>query len=189
MDIVLIVSRSEIDTRSCARQSPLVGSPRVTLRHQPRAPGFPARLKAARQAMGLTGAQLGERLRAVQETAGERVRGASKQAISGLEAGRQGCDTALCERLAEALGVSPTKLAYGLDVRGGAAAGYGERIRQARDARGHSMEDLAAALEYRDRSSIAHLEAERQLLDLALAERIAAELRVSPAWLAFGVEG
>lgn len=173
MSIVPTVRKSEFCTSHCRRARPLVASQPVTLRHRSKSAGFPARLKEARREAGLTGAQLGEKT------------GLTKQGVSGLEAGRQGCTTALCERLAKALGVAPAQLAYGMAVDGGTAVGYGQRIRQARGQR--SLESVAQRLGYRDRSSIAHMEAERQLLDLALAEVLARELEVSPAWLAFGV--
>ena len=173
MSTVLIVPESSVFTLSCMPPPPPVASRGVTRRYRALAADFPARLRAARIGAGLTGAQLGEQV------------GLSKQGISGLERGSQGCTTLLCERLASALGLPPAQLGYGLAEAGGSAAGYGDRIKEARDER--SMESVAQRLGFRDRSSIAHLEAERQKLDLALAELIARELGVRVPWLAFGV--
>lgn len=173
MDMLHFDGMARFRERSCSTRRPPVASAAVTLRHRAKAADFPARLRDARVARGLTQTQLGA------------AAGLSKQAVSNLEGGRQGCTTHLCERLAAALEAAPAALAYGAAEVGGSAEGYGERLKQARGDR--AMDEVARRLGYRGRSSIANLEAERQQLDLALAEVIARELEVPPAWLAYGV--
>lgn len=150
----------------------------MTTRHRLLSADFPARLRGARERAGLTQAQLGQ-------AAGY----SDRQAISYIESGKGGVTTEAAARLAGALGVSPVWLAYGLEVKGGDWRGYGARLREARDAAGLSCAALAPHLGYRTRAAVTHLEVERGALDLALAEHAARALGVSPAWLAFGVEG
>ena len=147
----------------------------MTLRHRLRSAEFPRRLREARRRAGLLQDQLAA-------AAGY----SNKQTISALELGRQGCTTAACARLAKATGVTVCWLGYGLDEPEGAAEGYGERLRQARDRAGLTMERLSQLLGYASRSSIAELESEHRTLDLALAETTARVLGVSATWLAFG---
>lgn len=93
------------------------------------------------------------------------------------------------ERLAQALDVAPEWLAFGhkCDARG-SATGIGQRLRQARESAGFTMERLAEMLGYRHRSAVAHLESETNEMDLSLCEHAAKVLQVAPEWLAFGHE-
>jgi transcriptional regulator with XRE-family HTH domain len=91
-------------------------------------------------------------------------------------------------RLAEALGLSAAWLAYGLGEQSNAGtassyAGMGERLRTVRIERGLTKAALARLAELNP-GSIAGIEKGGQA-GVDTIERLAKELRISPAWLGF----
>ena len=139
---------------------------------------LPTRLKTARGVQGLSARALS--LKA----------GLAHNACVGIEGGRiPGVD--VTERLARALGCSPCELAYG--VQGAPlpqedamrSAGCGERLRQLREARGLSKLALACAAGL-DGSAILPIESGRVVPSVATTEVLAAALKCSPCWLAYG---
>lgn len=65
---------------------------------------------------------------------------------------------------------------------------FGQRLKQAREAKGMSQGALALAADLGGRQDINQLETRGDPLLLGKIEALAAALGVSPAWLAFGDE-
>lgn len=151
----------------------------MTLRFRPRSAGFPARLREAREACGLT-----------QEQLAHLVGYAQKQAISNLEQGKRGVTAGQVARFSAALRVTPQWLAFGDEskkVGEVSPAEAGVRLKAAREAAGLTHRALAPLLGYGSGSAISDLESGSRGLDIYLCETAAQVLKVSPAWLAFGV--
>jgi len=110
-----------------------------------------------------------------------------------IERSKSGTSVMLVEQLAEALRVSPAWLAYGLGPRTVRRApaprsqGLPRRLLQARHKAGLTHRELA------ERAEVVHMTPYRiELADgysasLAVVERLAEALQVSPAWLAYGI--
>lgn len=62
----------------------------------------------------------------------------------------------------------------------------GERIREAREAKGMSQEDLALACGYKTRSTISKIEKGSRSFKLSVGKKIAKALNVDPDYLIFG---
>lgn len=181
----MIVEVATTKRPACASTPPRRSSA-VTRRHALRSASFPARLAAARLAAGLSQAALAARL------------GVTRQTLSTWEDGSRGCTSDRVVLLCRTLGLSPAWLAFGADrepplmvtdAEPWTAEGYGARLRQARAQVGRSLQQLGAELGFgpdHARKGLQAVEAERTRLDLALCERAAAILQVSPVWLAFG---
>lgn len=140
--------------------------------------GLPARLRRARRQSGMKRLPLAEK--AGVSTATERE----------IETNQRVPSVKTVARLASALSVSASWLCFGIgEMHANPPAetceGMGERLRMARVERGHTkaalgrLADLAAP-------SIAQIEKGGQA-GVDTIERLAKELRVSPAWLAYGV--
>lgn len=139
---------------------------------------FPDRLRRARKAAGLTGAAL------------SRAAGIGEDAVARVEDKRWAPRLDTVERLAHALRVSPAWLAYGLEGEWEAAGDLrclqvGERVRAAREAAELSLNEVGRRA---GSSAAAVLSVERGVTPaLDTAEQLARALRVSPAWLAYGL--
>ena len=139
---------------------------------------LPLRLKKARKQSGLTRmalAQLSE---------------VSTPTALYVETGQQIPTVGTIARLASALAMSAAWLAYGIGeqvIEGPPidCSGMGARLRTARAEQGHTKASLARLAELNP-GSIAGIENGGQA-GVVTVERLAKELRVSPAWLAFGV--
>lgn len=141
---------------------------------------FPERLKRARRAAGLTSM-------ALSMAAGM---GRGREAL--LESADRVPRLNTVERLAAALKVSPAFLAYGSAAPFDASedgeqlsAGIAKRARAARELRGLSlreagrrMKSYASAVQAIERGTMPSIDT---------AEALAGALRVSPAWLAYGI--
>lgn len=163
---------------------------RVTRRHQLASQLIPDRLREARERKGLSQAQLGVLVGYGQARRKSSGKWPAKpgQGIGEIERRRVGVTVALCWALAQALGVEPAWLAFGVDLPGGDKTGWGARIREARLAKGLSQYTLAESLGFSSNASVAVMEKEKGGLDIALAERLGQALGVSPVWLAFGLK-
>lgn len=139
---------------------------------------MPGRLRKARKASGLTRAGLSHRV------------GHDSKIAADIEAGQRLPTVGTTARLAAALGVSATWLAYGIgeEQHEGRAADcleMGARLQAVRTEQGQSKASLArlAAL---NPGSIAGIENGGQA-GVDTIERLAKALGVSPAWLAYGL--
>ena len=140
--------------------------------------GLSARLKRARR-------QSGQKRLPLAEKAG--VAASTERAI---EAGQQVPTVGTVARLAAALGLSAAWLAYGLgEPRSegivATCEGMGNRLRAIRTEQGQTRTQLARLAE-RTPGTISGIENGGQA-GVDTIERLAKELRVSPAWLAYGV--
>lgn len=139
---------------------------------------LPIRLRKALKQSGLT------------RTALARLAGVSHPVVGSLETRQSLTTVSTIVRLALALGVSSSWLAYGLgeqNGQGNAAScdGMDERLRLARKARGHTRTELARLAEVTP-GTIAHIEGGGQA-KVNTVESLAKALEVSPGWLAFGI--
>jgi DNA-binding XRE family transcriptional regulator len=96
----------------------------------------------------------------------------------------------IVEKLAAALNLLPCFLAYGIDAP--VAEGYtpgservGDRLRQAREARGLSKNALGKSSGTTGQT-VRNIETGQTLPSVATAEQLAKALGVSPCWLAYG---
>ena len=116
--------------------------------------------------------------------------GVSNATVSHIETDQRLPTVGTIASLASALGISAAWLAYGLGPQSseGTAAsceGMAERLRAVRAERGHTRTDLARLIE-RTPGTISGIEAGGQA-GVETIDRLAKELRVSPAWLAYGI--
>ena len=144
----------------------------------PRYFGLSLRLKQTREQAGLTRQELAQKV------------GGSHATVSYLESGDRWPSVGTTLRLATALSVSPGWLAFGLGERSAACPaaaieGMGERLQIARTERSFSKATLASAANLNP-GSILGIERGGQA-GVDTVEALAKALRVSPAWLAFGV--
>lgn len=151
----------------------------MTKRHRLLSSDVAARLSRAR----------GERTQA--EAA--KLCGASRQAWSVWEGDRAALTTQHVAQIARALGVDAAWLAFGeepepVPLTGEPLSweGYGARVQQARADAGLSLDAVATALSFANRTGPHKIETERVRLDLALCERLAQLLGAGPVYLAFG---
>lgn len=116
--------------------------------------------------------------------------GLSRNTVSQLEAERRIPRLPVVEQLANALGISPAWLAFGLDVQCARTDGelgcrkFAERAKQARMARGLTLREVGR----RSASSAAAIRTTESgtMPSLDTVEALAKALGVSPAWLAYG---
>ena len=138
----------------------------------------PARLRTARTRAKSTRMALAERA------------GVSDATVRQIEAGTRMPTVGTLAKLAEALGLSAAWLTYGAgepSATGPASCeGMGERLRQAMADRALSRTALARLAE-RSPPTLTAIENGGQA-GVDTVEALAKALRVSPAWLAFGVE-
>jgi len=116
--------------------------------------------------------------------------GLSDSTIAAIEAGEQLPTVGTVARLAIALGLSPAWLAYrlGEERAEGAAPSYegmDERLRTARAERSHTRAELSR-LAVLNPGTIAKIEDGGQA-GVDTIEHLATALRISPAWLAYGI--
>lgn len=146
-------------------------------------PGYvalPERLRRARKAAGMPAAVL------------SRAAGISEGGASKVETGEWVPRLATVELLADALNISPAYLAFGIEVsweaRAGKelrCAGFAERARSTREARGLSMREVGRRL---DSAASTVQSIERGTMPAVdTAEELAKALGVSPSWLAYGI--
>ena len=96
------------------------------------------------------------------------------------------------ERIAYALGLSPTFLAYGIESEGSQPTEglrcerVASRLRQTRTARGLTMRALARAAGLTD-TAVRSTETGTSMPSIATVEAYAIALGVSPGWLAYGL--
>ena len=145
----------------------------------PRHLDLPKRLRKARKQSGLTHLGLAKKA------------GVSEATALYVQTGQQLPTVGTVARLASALAVSASWLAYGLGEQGseGAAAtcdGMGSRLQAARLDRGHTKASLARLAQVTP-GTVADIENGGQA-GVATIETLAKELGVSPGWLAFGAE-
>ncbi len=136
------------------------------------------RLRKARKHSGLTHLALARRA------------GVSEATALYVEKGQQLPTVGTVARLATALAVSAAWLAYGFGEPSSESAapsceGMAERLRAARTERGYTRTELARSAE-RTPGTISGIENGGQA-GVDTIERLAKELRISPAWLAYGV--
>lgn len=144
----------------------------------PRHLGLPARLRKARKLSGLS------RKGMVQKV------GAGETAARDIETGQRIPTVGMIARLASALSVSAGWLAFGLgemhtDSPAATCEEMGARLQTARIAREHTKASLARLAEL-TAPSIAQIENGGQA-GVDTIDRLARSLRVSPAWLAYGL--
>ena len=142
--------------------------------------GFAQRLRRARKAADLTHSALARATGAV-----------SRATTAALEAGENVPRVDTVERLANALGLSPCTLAFGIDqpwehTEGLRCQGLPARLREAREACGLSMRELSRRA---DASVVLvrSTEVGASLPNLVRLEALAKALGLSPCWLAYGV--
>lgn len=140
--------------------------------------GFAVRLRRARKAAGLSLAALA------------RASGSTAPTILALEQDDRCPRVDTAEKLAHALNLAPSLLAFGLDYPDRPAmalscSGVGKRLREARDIRGLSMRQLEQLADAAG-NLVRNTESARSTPTLATIERLAKALNVSPAWLAYG---
>ena len=143
----------------------------------PRHFGLPARLLKARKKSGLTRKALGQKV------------GRDSEVAANIEAGERLPTVRTIARLASALGVSASWLAYGLgeQSRDEAAANtedLGARLHAVRIERQISKAELARRADLSPRA-IGNIESGAQS-GVEVVEALAQALGVSPGWLAFG---
>jgi transcriptional regulator with XRE-family HTH domain len=160
------------DVGACYAVSVVRGSP------NPKHFGLALRLRKARKQTGLTGMALAQQA------------GVSDAIVRYLETDQRLPTVGTIARLAAALGMSAAWLAFEVGEQSSegipaSCDGMAERLQTARTDRGHTRTDLArlAAL---NPGSIAKIESGGQA-GVDTVEQIAKALRVSPAWLAYGV--
>lgn len=173
----MIVEKCQIWTEESALEDPRSVSPRGV--RNPLHYTLGERLKKARIAANILPAHL------------SRAVGLSVNSVAAIERGRvPGCD--VVEKLARGLKVSPCALAYGVAVLFVEVAadaplrclGLGERLRGARELAGLSKNALGIIAETTGQT-VANIEG-GHVPSIAVAEALAAALRISPCWLAFG---
>lgn len=116
--------------------------------------------------------------------------GLSRNTVSQLETEQRIPRLPVVEQLANALGVSPARLAFGIDVQSQHSDGelgcrhLAERTKRARLARGLTLREVGR----RSASSAAAIRTTESgtMPSLDTVETLAKALRVSPAWLAYG---
>lgn len=140
--------------------------------------GLPLRLGRALKQAGLT------------RTALARLAGVSHPIVGSLETRQSITTVNTIARLASALGVSSSWLAYGIGEQtdqdnAASCNGMDERLRIVRNARGHTRTELARLAEVTP-GTIAHVEGGGQA-KVNTVESLAKALAVSPGWLAFGI--
>ncbi len=96
----------------------------------------------------------------------------------------------IVEKLADALRLSPSLLAYGVVFpfalsTSPRCAGLGDRLRTTRESRGLTVRALARLSQAAD-LTIHRAESARTFPSVATAEQLADTLGVSPCWLAYG---
>lgn len=141
--------------------------------------------------------KLAERLRKLRKEAGltptalSRAAGVGPSTASMLEAGVRLPRLPVAERLADALGVSAGRLAFGADLpreaRAGAeprCSGVAERARIAREHLGLSLREVDRRAGAADKTARSVETGTMPTIDTL--EALAKALGVSPAWLAFG---
>lgn len=145
--------------------------------------GFPARLRRARKAAGLSCAELSRRA------------GIGTYVVASIEAGHRIPRLPAVEKLGDALRLPPAFLAYGLEAPWAPrecdelrSAGLAERARAARDALGLSLRDVAQRMTGREvtAASTVHAIERGTTPTLDTLEALAVALGVSPSWLAYG---
>lgn len=137
---------------------------------------FPLRLRRQRQALDIAPRRLAEQAGLGNDVAGY------------LESGERVPRLDTVARLAVALGVSPSWLAYGIEPEqpdGIEGATLGERLQAARTARGLSQVALGERAQLSGQA-LGRIERDRHAADIATIERLADALDVSPGWLAYG---
>jgi len=142
--------------------------------------GFAQRLKRARRAAKLSHAALARQ-------AGL----ASRTTTALLESGERTPRVDTAEKLANALSVSPSLLAFGLvptvtAIEGMRCSGLGGRLREARTAQGLSLNEVGRRAGA-PASQVQKTEQGTTVPTLTTIEQLATALRLSPAWLAFGL--
>lgn len=152
--------------------------PMVSGRKNPLFFGLASRLKLARRKAGLKRLPLAQRAGLATATARD------------VELGTRLPTVATVARIAVALGVSASWLAYGIGETGSenlsqSTDGLGARLAALRAERGLSRAELARRCEVSPRA-ITKIEAGGQS-GVEVIESLAKELGVSPGWLAFGV--
>ena len=140
--------------------------------------GLPRRLKQSREKADLTRQGLAQKI------------GGSHATIGYLESAERCPSVDTTERLAAALSISAAWLAFGLGEQSdtcpaAASAGMGTRLADVRTARGYTKAQLAAEAKLNPGSILGIERAGQTGIDTL--EKLAKALRVSPAWLAFGV--
>lgn len=143
----------------------------------PRHHRFAARLRLARKQSGLTRLALAQKA------------GVSDAIVRYLEADERLPTVETIARLAAALGLSAAWLAFGQgeqsECPASATAEMGVRLLASRTERSHTRTSLARLAELNP-GTIAKIESGGQT-GVDTIERLAKELRVSPAWLAYGI--
>lgn len=139
---------------------------------------LPSRLRKALKQSGLTRAALA------------RTAGVSHPIVGSLETGQSLTTVGTIARLASALGVTASWLAYGIGEQASDGTdlsyeGMAERLHTTRTDRDLTRTDLARLAELTP-GTIAHIEGGGQA-KVDTIEALAQALRVSPGWLAFGV--
>lgn len=148
-------------------------------RKNPLYSGFGQRLKRARRSAKLSHAALARR-------AGL----GSRTTTALLENGERIPRLDTVDKLATALGLSPSSLAFGLDSAGDSSQalryeGLPARLTEARLARGLSLRELGRRADASG-TLVQQTERGRNVPTLATLEQLAKALAVSPAWLGFG---
>lgn len=139
---------------------------------------FPLRLRRQRQALDIAPRRLAEQAGLGNDVAGY------------LESGERVPRLETVARLAAALGVSASWLAYGVEPEppgGIEGATLGQRLSAVRTTRGLSQVELGERAELSGQA-LGRIERDRHAADIATVERLADALEVSPGWLAYGVE-
>jgi len=139
--------------------------------------GLPSRLMKARKQAGLTRTALAEKI------------GGGQTAALYIETGQRIPTIGTVARLAAALSVSAAWLAYGIGEPHSEASpvdcsSMGARLHAVRIERGHTKASLAR-LAVLNPGTIGGIERGGQA-GIDTIERLAKELRISPAWLAYG---
>lgn len=149
-------------------------------RKNPQHFGFAQRLKTARRAAKLSHAALARQ-------AGL----ASRTTTTLLESREHIPRVDTVERLADALGVSPCLLAFGVTQPTAPAvslrcSNLPERLREARTTQGLSLREVGRRAGSSG-TQVRQIENGKAVPNLATVEELANALRLSPAWLAFGL--
>lgn len=152
--------------------------PMVRGRKNPLYFGFAERLRRARRAAKWSLAELA------------RTAGSTAPTILALENGERCPRVDTAQKLALALGLSPSQLAFGLTPIARPATkiahdGLAKRLGAVRALRGLSMRELEQRADAAG-NLVRNTEAGRSLPTLRTVEQLAKALGVSPAWLAYG---